>query len=139
MVPWFWRFFTFSCLVSKNVYSSQGIQWCESFGPPKPLILGPQILIIFHFFHVWCLKMSNRVREYNRVDHLDRQYPLIFWPLILIIFHFRYVFSFQDENFKWDPITDHIIEYTNFKFEYLKKKFIFSKKTSFHQKKKTSF
>ena len=28
------------------------------------------------------------------------------------------VFSFQDENFKWDPITDHIIEYTNFKFEY---------------------
>ena len=42
-------FIFFSCLVSKNIYSSQGIQWCWPFGSSIPLIFWSLILIIFHF------------------------------------------------------------------------------------------
>ena len=64
-----------------------------------PLIFGPLILIIFHFFRVWYLKISTPVRESNDVDHLDRQYPLFGSP-DFDFFLLQASFSFQYECFK---------------------------------------
>ena len=38
LIFWSPDFFTFSCLVSKNIYLNQGIQWCGSFAPSGYLI-----------------------------------------------------------------------------------------------------
>ena len=51
LVPWFWWFFIFSFVVSKNTYSNQGIQWCGLFAPSGHLIfLIPDFDDFFTFF-----------------------------------------------------------------------------------------
>ena len=140
LVPWFWWFFIFSFVVSKNTYSNQGIQWCGLFAPSGHLIFFvPDFDDFFTFFSFLVSKniYSSQGNQWCWQIWIVNT-PNFLVPDFNIFFTLSMFFRFRRKDLVGISLRILLmsIQISNSNIKNKKTSFFSTKKTSFYQKNK---